>query len=359
MLAAMSTPRRHGLHGGKAGLAPGTLIYTGPAKDFSAQAELIAYEGERFGREPLSGPFVSRPHIKAGVNWLRVVGLHEVALVRGLADAVGLHPFLQEDVLYTNQRPKLEEDEDTVFIAAKGVAYDEQRRVVTVSHQAIAWRRDFVVTFQENEAGDFDHVLARVERGLGRVRRGGPDYLVAALLDSVVDGYLLTLDALASEVAGLEEDILEGLTEPLIHDIYACRRRILLVRELLSPMRALVRRLAHNEKSFANENARLLIRDVSVHTAQAGETLDTLDELTAGLLDVSFNLAGLRMNQVMKTLTVVTAVFIPLTFIAGVYGMNFKHMPELGWRWGYYSVLGGMVAIACGLVVFFRSRKWF
>lgn len=353
----------------KVGLAPGTLSYVGPARDFTPEATHITYGAEHIGVEKLGSreDLSDAPRfLPDRVDWLRVAGLHDVELVRRVSDWLGAHPFIQEDILNTTQRPKLEEDEEAIFITVKGFSIAEKSDqagllpdVLMQEQLSIFWTEQTVASFQESNNGVWDWVRKRLKRRGSRIRSAGADYLVVALLDAVVDGYFVTLSELARRIEELETRVVADQSETVLLSIFTLRREVLVMRNALAPLEDILVRLTRQEQDRFAESTLPYLRDVHDHALQVVDSLRTQHDMLSGLLDMYVSLVGLKTNQIMKVLTIIGAIFIPLTFIAGVYGMNFEYMPELGWRYGYFLVLGLMGVLGLGLVLYFARKKWF
>ncbi len=349
---------RQRLH--KTGEAPGAVIYVGRARDFAPYLELVSYnaEGVRDTRldtdDPRALDDMALPD--EAVNWLRVVGVHDPALVKRVGERFDLHPLHQEDVVNTAQRPKMEDDEDLVFLVLKAMAYDKDSRTVRKEQVSLVWARGAMVTFQENESNIWDAVLERLRRGKGRMRGGGYDYLLCVLVDALVDSALQALAELSADVEALDDRLGSGRTQADLLGVHDLRREVIFMRETLWPMREAVARLA--KEDYIDDEYSAYVRDVLDHAAQAEEVAGAMAALLASMFEVSITLAGHQMNQIMKVLTIIATIFIPLTFVAGVYGMNFDHMPELHWTYGYYYALGLMAAMGLGLAAWFARKKW-
>jgi magnesium transporter len=343
----------------KTGAPPGALIYVGRAKSFAPHLELVSYSAQGLTERRL--PPAELPGLDLageGVHWVRVVGLHDPELVRAVGERFKLHALFLEDVLNTAQRPKFHESGDVLSVVAKDVEYEADSDTVTSEQVCLSWASEALVSFQEGEHAAWDVVRERLRGGRGKLRQGGYGSLMAALLDGLVDGCLEALGRISMQAEALEDRVMARQSENLLYDIYALRREAIFLRETLWPFREAVGRLAKEFGEEVEEHAAAVLRDVYDHAAQAVDAARSLAEVAGGMLQLSISLAGMRMNSIMKLLTLVTSIFIPLTFIAGIYGMNFRHMPELEWEYGYFATLAGMAALGAGMAVWFVRKRW-
>lgn len=299
------------------------------------------------------------------VTWVDVQGLGCEDILQRLGRVFNLHPLVLEDIVNVPQRPKVEDYEDQLMIIARMVIpketvgfYIEQVSFVLGKH--------YLLTVQEEPEHDcFEQVRLRIRNNKGTLRKQKPDYLAYTLLDAIVDGFFPVLEDYGEEIEDLEEEVVNNPTRQTLEKIYRVRRELLTLRRSIWPQRDAINFLIRDESDLISENVRVYLRDCYDHAIQVLDMVETYRELTSGLMDVYLSAVGNRMNEIMKLLTVISSIFIPLTFIAGVYGMNFNtekspwNMPELNWYWGYPACIAGMSAIAAGLVVFFWRRGWF
>jgi magnesium transporter len=263
-----------------------------------------------------------------------------------------------EDVLNTEQRPKLEDYEGYLFVVLKRLGFDRREGRVSESQVSIVLGAGFVLSFQESGGPLFEPVRQRIRGTRGRLRKLGPDFLLHALIDCVVDEYFGVLEQVGEEIERLEEQILDRPSPVAMRTLHRLKRELIALRRSVWPLREVIGGLDRSDSTLLSPGVELYLRDVYDHTIHVIDTVESYRDTLSGLLDVYLSSLSNRMNEIMKLLTIISTIFIPLTFIAGVYGMNFRHMPELEWRWGYFAVLGGMLAVALALVVFFRRRRW-
>lgn len=344
--------------GKKVGAAPGTLIHIGEEHGVEARIQVIDYDREQFKELQLQDASDCQSFKEsATVSWINVDGVHEARMVETLGERLGLHPLVMEDILNTDQRPKVEAYDDYLYIVIKMLHFDEESHEIGPEQVSLILARHFVVSFQERPEDVFEGVRGRLRTGR-RIRFMGTDYLAYSLLDAIVDHYFSLLEKFGDQVELLEEELLTGPTPATLSKIHHFKREMLLLRKAVWPLREVLSSLTRDENPLISAETRLFLRDVYDHTIHVIDNIETLRDLLAGMIDIYLSSVSNRMNEVMKVLTIMATIFIPLTFIAGVYGMNFEFMPELHWRWAYPAVWLVMIGVACGLLLFFRHRKW-
>ncbi|MBU1003646.1 MAG: magnesium/cobalt transporter CorA [Proteobacteria bacterium] len=342
------------------GAPPGTLEYAGRKREFAPYLTHFSYDGESLVEQAFD-PLGEAPDMSDGrVHFLSLTGVHEVEVVKSLGAWGNAHPLMMEDILNTGQRPKLNEQDGQFFVTLRNVNYDPGDKRIQEEQVSLLWSHKLLLAFQESEEDAWASVLERLRKGGKRIRNGGVDYLVVALLDSLVDGAMDTLGKLSVEVQDLESSLARSHGEEALLEVYRVRRDcILLMRNVLLPTHEVLSALKRNEVFAASDEAVHYLGDVLEHALHATEAAKVLHDILGGMMDVHISLAGMRMNNVMKVLTIVATIFIPLTFIAGVYGMNFKNMPELELAWGYPAALGVMLLTALGMVWYIVRKRWF
>lgn len=344
--------------GKKVGAAPGTLVHVGEQTGMEANLRVITYDRDTLKDQRITEPSACVA-LKNGpaISWINVDAVHEVQLVEALGQGLGLHPLVMEDILNTDQRPKVEAYDDYLYIVLKMLMFDRHSREIRPEQLSLILARHYVLSFQERPGDVFEGVRERLRTGR-RIRFLGSDYLAYALLDAIVDNYFSLLEQCGDQIELLEEELITRPTPDTLAQIHHFKREMLLLRKAVWPLREVLGNLTREENPLICAETRLFLRDVHDHCMHVLDTVETLRELLAGMLDLYLSSLSNRMNEIMKVLTIMATIFIPLTFIAGVYGMNFEHMPELGWRWGYPAVWLVMIGTAGGLLLFFRRRKW-
>jgi len=343
----------------RAGAAPGTLIHVGERKSEQSRIRIIDYDEGNLEERELKDPQACRPHKdKTGVSWINVDGIHEIGVIETVGRCFNLHPLILEDILNTEHRPKVEMVEDYLFIVLKMLHLDEATGCVVTEQVSLVLGQGYVLSFQEREGDVFDPVRERLRSGKGRIRKQGADYLAYALLDAVVDSYFAILEKLGEKLEFLEEELIQNPHPETLEEIHGYKREMILLRKSIWPLREVISSLYRGESPLIEEGTTVFLRDVYDHTIQVIDTVETFRDLVSGLLDLYLSSISNRMNEVMKVLTIMATMFIPLTFIAGIYGMNFEVMPELHWKYGYAAVWGLMAFIGGGMVFYFRRKKW-
>lgn len=291
--------------------------------------------------------------------WINVDGVHSAEVLRLAGDIFGIHPLILEDIAHTTQRPKLEDMEKYLFITLKMLRFDGDSRRVLEEQGSFVLGPGYLLSFQESDGGDvFGDIRDRLLGGKGRARRMDVDYLLYCLMDAVVDNYFLVLEKVGDHIEDMEEALLATPTAGILESLHDLRREALFLRKYVWPLREVVARLQNSGSDLVGEACMPYFRDLYDHTIQVMDTIETFRDVLAGLADLYLSGLSLKTNEIMRVLTMISTFFIPLTFVAGVYGMNFKNMPELGWEYGYFLVLGLMACIALGLMVYFRRKKW-
>jgi magnesium transporter len=369
--AALAGRHRHRVARIRPGVPPGTLVTAEAAERPALETITFSADGVERRRADTIDAALDR-QASGAVTWLNIDGVGDASVFARLGERLGLHPLTLEDVVNVPQRPKVERFEKYLFVIlrtmrlerppdATATDVDPRTAIIRSEQVSLFLGADWVVTIQERADGDsFGPVREAIEQGRGRVREAGADYLAYLLVDAVVDAYFPVLDALAERMHALEEEALApsvGLDEGLLaltrlrHDLVAVRRAVW-------PLREEVAVLQREETALISPESRVFFRDVYDHTIQALEIVESLRETAVSVMEVFLSSQNQRLNEVMKVLTVIATVFIPLTFIASIYGMNFKHMPELEWGYGYPLVLGAMGLVALGMIGYFKKRGW-
>ncbi len=340
----------------KIGLPPGTLVYVGDEAEGPARVRSVTYDHDNVEMRVVSVDALAAPN-DAVVTWLKIEGVHDIDTVQRIGELYGLHVLVLEDIVNTEHRTKCEEYDDTAFLILKhlrmengGALREENVSLVLMPHA--------VLSFSENAQDLFEPNRERIESANGRFRTRGADYLFYTLIDSVVDHYVATVERFDDMIEQLEDEVLLRPSRESVRRIHGLRRLLLQVRKAVLPLREAVIQLQRDEGGLITGDVGVFLRDVQDHLAQVLDSLEHDREVLGGLLELYMSHESNRMNEVMKVLTIIATVFIPLTFIAGVYGMNFRYMPELMQPWGYPAVLLVMLAMAIGMFAFFRRKKW-
>lgn len=343
----------------KAGLPPGTLVHIGETPRDATGVTLIRYNEANFEEHQHE-----QIHDQAltpspdDVLWLNVEGVHDIETVRSLGEAFNLHPLVLEDIVNTVQRPKVEDFGNYLFIVIK-MLFPHDESSFASEQLSLILGPNYLLTFQEGIQGDaFGVIRERLRHGKGKLRAMGSDYLAYALMDAIVDNYFSVLESFGERLLLVEEEVALHPHPRVLIQLNDLKKEIIYLRKAVWPLREVLSFLERGDSSLISDATRLYLRDVYDHTIQALDTVETYRDLLAGMLDLYLSSISNRTNEIMKFLTVIGTIFMPLTFIVGLYGMNFKHMPELEWQYGYYTVLVLMLLITLGMVVYFRHKRW-
>ena len=343
----------------KTGLPPGVLIHIGEKKSELAKITILDYDEIQFEEKEAKTveecfPFKDTPTI----TWINIDGLHQVDIIEKIGKNFDFHPLLLEDILNTEQRPKIEDFDTHIYLVLKMLYYDDKTNEINSEQVSIIFGQNYVISFQEKEVDVFNPIRERIRTGKGRIRKMGADHLAYSLIDAIVDGYFIILEKLGENIEDVEEKMMANPTPETLHSIHKLKRRMISLRKSVWPLREVVNALERSDSSLIQDNTRIYLKDVYDHTIQVIDTVETFRDMLSGMLDVYLSSISNKMNEIMKVLTIIATIFIPLTFIAGVYGMNFENMPELRWQWGYPAIWSVMLFIGILMLVYFRKKKW-
>ena len=342
-----------------AGLPPGTLVHVGERKTEEVRITFMDYDEHDFQEKQVSNiedcfPFKNT----STVTWINIDGLHNTEIIEKLGREFELHPLILEDILNTGQRPKFEDVDNYVFTVLNMLSYDEPNQTTQAEQVSLVLGANFVISFQESIGDVFEQIRDRIRNSKGRIRKMGSDYLTYALLDAIVDNYFLILEKFGEKIEYMEEGLVSEPTEKTLQQIHAIKREMVFLRKSVWPLRELINSLVRSESKLIKESTGIYLRDVYDHTIQVIDTVETFRDMVSGMLDIYLSSISNRMNAVMKVLTIIATIFIPLTFVAGIYGMNFKYMPELDCKWGYPIVLIVMAVAGGAMLIYFKRKKW-
>ncbi len=342
----------------KVGAPPGTLVHVGEGGSSRTCMTRIDYDQRRLEEQQLTDVRqCHRPESHSGVAWYNIDGVRDTETVRHMGEAFGLHRLIMEDIVNTDHRPKVEVHDDYIYIVVKMLLFDDSNAQMRIEQVSLVFGPGFVLSFQEQPGDVFDGVRQRLRSGR-RIRQMGPDYLAYALLDAIVDNYFVILEKFGDQVEKLEEELMGAPGPDTLARIHHFKREMLLLRKAVWPLREVLNNLTRGDTELINPETRIYLRDVHDHTIHIMDNIETLRDLLAGMLDLYISNVSNRMNEIMKVLTLFATIFMPLTFIAGIYGMNFENMPELSWPWAYPVTLSAMLALGLGLAAFFKWKKW-
>lgn len=344
----------------KTGQPPGTPIYTGTQHEITPKIRVITYSQNEC-KETSGGTLEEclPDQLDNGVTWVDVQGLHNTPIIEKISERFNLHPLTTEDILNIEQRPKVDEFEKYLFITLKVLNWNKKKSTFVIKQLSLILGKNFVLSFHETHTNIFDAVRERLcSQKNQRMRQQGGDYLVYRLIDAVVDEYFLVLEALGDLIGDVEEEIIASPKPQNSRNIYRLKRKMLLLRKAIWPMREAISHLLDEDDELISKFTRVYLRDVYDHTVQAIDSIDTFRDMLSSMLDMYLSSLTNRMNEIMKTLTIITTIFIPITAIASIYGMNFADIPGLHWHYGYYTTLVVMVLIAIAMIIYFQRKKW-
>ena len=351
---------RHNRRSSKSGLAPGSLVHIGEEKHAESRISVFTYTAENFSENPnVRVEDCADYRDKPGLTWINVDGLHDTSAIQKISDCFHLHPLIQEDIVNTEQRPKSEDYEGYFFIVLRMLSYDQNKRDIKSEQVSLVLGPNFVVSFQEDIGDVWDPVRERIRNNKGRIRKEGADYLVYSLMDAIVDNYFNIMEKIGEDIEDTEDTVLAVPTRETLQTVHSLKREMIALRRSVWPLRDVVHVLEDSDNKLITPNTKLYLRDIYDHTIQIIDNIESSRDIVSGMLDIYLSSVSNRLNEIVKVLTILSAIFIPLTWIAGVYGMNFEYMPELRQPWGYPFAMALMVIIAISMLVYFKIKKWF
>jgi magnesium transporter len=339
-------------------LPPGSLVYKGEKKEEKVSIELFHFDQNSFTEIAMDEPKELRNYLVEGkTSWINVSGLHETDLIQELGEVLSINKLILEDVLHTNQRAKMDSHDDHLYVVMRMLGIDPETGRMAGEQLSLVLGNNWIISFQEQTGDLFDVLRQRLREDYGTMRSKKADYLFYRLIDIVVDNYFHVVDKLSDDIEQLEDEIQIDPQASAVQTIQRTKRQLIRLRKAVVPLREVVNQL-REEEPLISDNTRSFIPDLRDHVLQIADSVESQRELISGTMDMYMSTVSLKMNQVMQVLTIIATIFIPLTFIAGIYGMNFQYMPELSWEYGYFVVWGVMVAIFLGMLVYFRGKKW-
>ncbi len=343
----------------KSGLAPGTLIHIGEKRTEKTKITLIKYDETSFQEKEIgtAEECFSLEDART-IKWINVDGIHEIDIISKIGNHYNLHPLTLEDILNTDQRPKIDDYEDYIFIVLKMFYYLEEVNELAVEQISLIFRPGIVISFQEREGDVFNPIRERMRNTKSKITKNGSDYLAYALIDAIVDHYFVILERLGEKIEFLQEQLVSEPSEKTLRNIHQLKREMIFLRRSAWPLREIINKMEREDSPLIQESTTIYIRDVYDHVMQVIDTIETYREMVSGMIDIYLTSMSNKLNEVMKVLTIIATIFIPLTFICGIYGMNFQYMPELKWHWGYFAVLALMASIVIIMLIYFKKNKW-
>jgi magnesium transporter len=343
----------------KAGMPPGTLHLEGEPLTGPVRITVIDYDQGHFEERRVETIEECFPYRDTStVTWINIDGLTNTEVIEQIGRHFSIHPLILEDLLNTDQRPKMEDLDLYLYLHLKMLMLPGETRDIKAEHVSLIIGKNYLISFQEDIGDVFDPLRERIRKEGGRVRKNGPDYLGYSIIDNIVDNYFVVMEKIEERVEALEEELVVNATRESLTKINRLKKDMIYLRKAVWPLREMILALERSESPLIRDDTRIYLRDVYDHTIQVIDTLETFRDIISGMIDIYLSSLSYKMNEIMKVLTLIATIFIPLTFVAGVYGMNFRYMPELQWEYGYVTVWGIMVAMVVVMLVFFRKRQW-
>jgi magnesium transporter len=342
----------------KTGLPPGTLTIADDKIPQKSKITVFHYNENNIEEKTLDNFSSDEFNTIESLYWVNVDGLSDIQSIQTIGTVFGIHILSLEDILNTNQRPKCEDYDDYIFLVLKMIIYNETQKEIDIEQVSFIITENAALTFQEKTGDVFNPIRERLRKGKGRIRKRKANYLVYCLIDVIVDHYFEVLEHIGEDIENLEDEIIENPAAETSSKMHSLRRKVLLLRRSIRPLREVINNLMKLESSLIEDDTRLFLRDLNDHIIQIIESMETFRDMLAGLFDMYLSSSGNKMNEIMKVLTIISTIFIPLSFIAGLYGMNFKKMPELEFSFGYPIVICVMIGIVLGFIAFFKRKKW-
>ena len=353
-------PRRTKSRSKKAGLLPGTLVHIGEKLSDTTKVTLIDYDGDHYLEKNIDHIEELRAFKELQtVSWVHIEGIHDTRVLEQLGDVFGLHPLILEDILNTDQRPKMQDMGDYMFIVLKRFCNTcDEHSDISAEQISVVLGPNYVISFQERADALLDPIREHIKTSKGRIRKAGADYLAYSIVDTVLDSYFGILETLGDKIEIEEEALVNNSTPSTLRVIQHLKRDMIFLRKSIWPLRETISALERSESPLIQDATGLYLKDIYDHAIQVIDTVETYREMLSGMIDIYLSSISNRMNQVMKVLTIIATIFMPMTFLAGVYGMNFKHFPELEWQWGYPLFWIINLTIAVVMLILFKRKKW-
>ena len=344
----------------KQGMPPGSLVHTGKVYESQTSIEFLCYDENNFTITESNNIQEIFPLLQLGkVNWIKITGLHEVSIFEELGKHFGIHPLMLEDILNTHHLPKFEDYGEHLFFTLKDLSLKDANNIVDKKQLSFILGNHYLISFEEHKSDLFTPIVNRIKSHKGKLRMMQNDYLLYALTDVITDNYLRIIDNMDDDMEAIEEELLNNRSKLVLNKILFKRKQHLSLKKSVIPVLEETRKLHHSESTLINEKTYIYFQDILDHLSQVTQNLDTFREMISNLSELYLANNDIQMNDVMKRLTVVSTIFIPLTFIVGLYGMNFRYFPELQWQYGYLYIWVFMVLLSIGMVIYLKKRQWF
>lgn len=342
---------------GKVGLPPGKVVFVGEQRSEVPEIHIIKFNDKDVMEADVASVAEALRFIdNSTITWINITGLHRVDWIEEFGQALNIHTLLLEDIAHTFQRPKLEEFDDYIFLVFKKIFIKNE--AIADDQVSIIFGANYVLTFMETQDPIFQPIYRRINSKTSRINTEKSDYLAYCILDTIIDNYFVVLEILGEKIELLEDEVLLNPSPNILHEIHTLKNNLIALRRAVWPLREVINKFDRTDSELVDNTTKPYIRDIYDHTIHIIDAVENYRDIISGVLDIYLSSLSNRMNEVMKTLTMIATIFIPLSFIAGVYGMNFKYMPELNWQWGYFLVWGIMITVAIFMALFFKNKKW-
>lgn len=352
-----STPKHKFKKIQKTGLSPGSLVFTGKRKVEQTSFTLLLYNPTKADEIKIDNTHQFQPD-PSDIAWYDIRGVHDITVIEQIGKAFNIHPLVLEDVVDTSQRPKFEEYDNGLFLIVEALSFNAETQSIQTEQVSIFFRKGLLISFQEDNTNLFESARTRIKGGKGKIRSRGSDYLAYALVDNIVDYYFVILDKIEEEIDRMEEEILYNPGNQIKSAIHRLKRELISLRKNVSPLREAISRFSKSDHSLIDPSSTIFLRDLYDHTIQVMDMVETYRDTLSGLQDLYLSELSYKMNSVIQVLTIVSTIFIPLSFLAGIYGMNFDNMPELHWEYSYFVFWATIVIIVVSSLYYFRRKRW-
>jgi len=342
----------------KSGMPPGTLVYVGEKRVEKAILKLITYTPSEYNEKVSYNVDDFIPFSDKGISWLNVSGIHDVSIIEKIGKVFGIHPLILEDVLNTHQRPKIEQFDTYDFIVLRLLFYDEKEHEINPEQVSLILGKNFVITFQEKDNDIFNRLIDNIKTSKGKIRGLGSDFLAYSIIDSITDNYFEILESIGEEIENLEDSVIKTPIPEVLSKIYNLKQELIVMHKYIWPLRDVISKMERGDSRFIKKHTQMYLKDIYDHTVQIIESIETYRDMVSVMIDIYLSGVSNKMNEVMKVLSVFAFIFIPLTFLVGVYGMNFDYMPELKWKYSYLILWVFMLIIITSLIFYFKRKKW-
>ncbi len=343
----------------KAGLPPGSVVYIGKKRTAKPKITVIDYNNRRFEEhtvEKASDCFKFKK--RDTITWVNVDGIHDIKMIKNLGEVFEFHPLLLEDIVNTNQRSKNQDFDDYLYTVMKMINYNEKKSKLELEQISIILGKNFVLSFQEIEGDIFDPLRERIRKKKGKIRHYSADYLQYTMMDSIIDEYYLVVEKIGEKIEELQEELLERPNIRTLHKAQKLKQDLIYLRKAVWPLREVTSGLEKSESSIIRKSTRLYLRDLYEHTIQIIDNIEILRDMASGMIEIYLSSVSNKTNDVMKILTIIATIFMPLTFLAGIYGMNFRYFPEIYWEYGYALFWIISILITTIMILYFKNKKW-